>query len=528
MGGVMSGCDCLIVGAGPTGLTLAIELKRLGFAVRIVDQLERPAEHSRALVVQARTLELLDRYGLADRAVAQGLPLRGVEIYNENQLQTELHLDRIPSRFAFALVLTQDRTEELLSEQLHSLGVQIERGVTFEGLRQGEGGATEGKGVRARLRRADGGTETVESRWLAGCDGAHSVVRHELGIGFGGETSPLKFELGDLKLVGRSLPNDRMMAHWDKGGQAMLVAPMRGGMHRVFRVTHEDASRDAPPTMEGFNADFERMGLGIRAESAEWLASFHVNERQVEAYSKGDVFLLGDAAHIHSPVGGQGMNTGMQDAANLAWKLAAVAGGAPGRLLNSYNEERLGVGRQVLRGSGLGLRAATTENPLLEGLRNFVIRHLVPLAPMQDAAGRAVSEINIEYRGSEAVVDEGGFGALRAGDRMPDAVRGAGTLLEGMREPGHLMIAVDGRGKAPALSGVRSFEVSTGEAGWSPGLKELLGEGPQIFLVRPDGYIGYRGRGDGEGLRRYAEMVGVEIRDGLPAGPTARSFADGG
>jgi 2-polyprenyl-6-methoxyphenol hydroxylase-like FAD-dependent oxidoreductase len=507
----MSGCDCLIVGAGPTGLTLAIELRRLGLSVRIIDQLATPAEHSRALVVQARTLELLDRYGLADRAVAEGLPLEGVDVYNESQLQAQLDLERIPSRFAFALVLTQDRTEKLLTEFLESLGVTVEREVTFEGLSQNEGGIIGGNGVRARLRHANGATEEVEARWLAGCDGAHSVVRRGLGIGFGGETSPLKFELGDLRLEGGDLPVNRMQAHWEKGGEAMLLAPMRDGWHRVFRVTHEDVRPGETPTMEGFNADFERMGLGVRAAAAEWLASFHVNERQVEAYSKGDVFLLGDAAHIHSPVGGQGMNTGMQDAANLAWKLAAVAGGAPRDLLNSYNDERLEVGKQVLRGSGMGLRAATTESPLLEGLRNFVVRHLLPLAPVQAAMGKAVSETNIGYRGSKAVVDEGGHGPLQAGDRMPDAVRGGERLLAGMREPGHLLIAVDAAGKLPSL-GVRSVEVSTKDVGWTPALKDLLAEGPQIFLVRPDGYIGYRGRGDGPGLREYAAKVGLRVQ----------------
>lgn len=498
-------CDCLIAGAGPTGLTLAIELRRQGLDVRLIDQNDHPAQHSQALGVQARTLEQMDRYGLSERAVAEGMPIRRAVIYKENVPQAELDLSRIPGHFSYMLVLPQNETEAILIDHLEALGVKIEREVTLEGLTEG----TEGHGVVARLRHADGSLEEVRSRWLAGCDGAHSTVRRELGIGFDGDTSALKFALGDLRLSGRTVPKDHMEAHWHKGGQAMVMFPMRSGLHRIITVSHDEGGAPlTPPTVEEFNAEFERMGMEIRAEEAVWLAPFRVNERQVKSYRKGDVFLLGDAAHIHSPVGGQGMNTGMQDAANLAWKLAAVAKGAPAGLLDSYHDERHEVGVRVLRGSGLGLRAATSESVLVEGLRDFVMRHLVPLGWVQEAVGRQMSETAIGYRGSKVVMEEGGHGPLRAGDRMPDATRGEERLLAGLREAGHLLIAMDAA-EVVGLQGVREVQVSSGDAGWSPGLDELLGEGPQIFLVRPDGYIGFHGKAGGEGLRRYAESVGL-------------------
>jgi hypothetical protein len=231
----------------------------------------------------------------------------------------------------------------------------------------------------------------------------------------------------------------------------------------------------------------------MRAEAASWLAPFHVNQRKAGHYRRGNVFLAGDAAHIHSPVGGQGMNTGIQDVANLAWKLAAVAGGAEERLLDSYEEERGKVGDALLRGTSRGLRMATAANPIVEKVRDFVLHEAAQFEAVQRSITEGIAEIAIDYRGSSIVVDEGGGGAVKAGDRMPDAERiGSGErLLDGLRGAQPLLVAVDVA--AGDFGGMAVREIDSEDGTWTPPIDELLGKGPRVYVVRPDGYVGFRG-----------------------------------
>ena len=521
----MAGMDsaCLIVGAGPTGLTLAVELHRAGVPFRLIDTSLHPARYSQALVVQARTLEQMDRYSLAQRAVAGGVALHSTTVWSDGERIGSIDLGHIPSRFPFMLVHPQNETEALLLDHLRSLGVEVERGVTLGSFAQEK----DGTGVVAQLQHADGPREEVRTRWLAGCDGAHSTVRHGLAVGFEGETVVLGFALGDLCLVGPDLPADGMHLYWHKGGEALLIARLPNGAHRVITTFPlAPGAEPASPTVESFNAEFDRFGVRVTAESAEWLAPFRVNERQVSSYRERNVFLAGDAAHVHSPVGGQGMNTGMQDVANLGWKLGAVARGAPEALLESYNAERHAVGKAVLRGSGFGLRAVTTGSSVLEHVRDFAARHLLPLEAVQNTAARAISETGIGYRHSKIVCDDAHGGPLRAGDRFPDAVlRGksaengaangaaaeATTLLGSLRSGQHLLLALDvPEEQLPHhLQNTSVVMHRSSEPGWSPPLTEVFGPGPLLFLVRPDGYVGYRGTRDGEALRTYARNVGL-------------------
>ena len=237
-----------------------------------------------------------------------------------------------------------------------------------------------------------------------------------------------------------------------------------------------------------------------------------MNERKAKHYRQGNVFLLGDAAHIHSPAGGQGMNTGIQDAANLAWKLAAVLGGAPDALLESYSEEREAVARAVLRGSSIGLRIAGSANPVVETLRNFALKHVTHSDSVLDAVGRTISEVGIEYRKSPAVMDDAPSGPLHAGDRMPDpGLPSGGTLLtplqiEPLQHAQHLLIAIDVPGAAVPRDLKNTVLIELHGASL---LEDELGKGPLLYLVRPDGYIGFRGTADNEALRRYAASVGL-------------------
>ena len=506
---------CLIVGAGPTGLALATELQRSGVSFRLIDTAMQGAQYSQALVLQARTLEQFDRYGLADRAVAGGIPIRAATLRSDGAMVGTIDLTRIPGRFPFMLMFPQNETEALLIEHLRSLGVEAERGMTLRSFRPTQ----DGGGVLAQLQAADGSHEEVHIRWLVGCDGAHSTVRHQLGVRFEGDTVDIGFSLGDLRLVGPDVPTHDLHLYWHRGGDVLFLARLPNEAYRVITAFPIDAGAAPPAALstEYFNTQFDRFGLRITAESADWLSPFRVNERQVSRYSAGNVFLAGDAAHVHSPVGGQGMNTGIQDAANLGWKLGAVAHGAPESLLESYNAERHAVGKAVLRGSAFGLRAATTGSTALEHLRDFVAGHLLPRGFVQDAAARAISETGIEYRHSEAVHDDVRGGTLHAGDRLPDSTRQGDTAEERctlhglLRDGHHLLLAIDVPEEMIPRdlrhTSVAAFR--SDEPAWSPPLAQVLGTGPLLFLIRPDGYVGFRSSGDGEALRSYARRTGL-------------------
>lgn len=502
--------ECLIVGAGPTGLALAIELRRFGLPVRLIDKADRPAQWSQALVVQARTLEQFDRYGIADQAVAQGRKISKAKIWSNAKQIASLDFGRIPSRFPYLLFLPQNETEELLTAHLRLLGVEIERHVeliSFENV-------ADDIGISAKMRSSDGREEQGRFRWMVGCDGAHSTVRAGMGVAFEGTTSSLNFQLGDLRLVGQDVPGDELHVHLHHGGDVLALGRLRDGIYRVVLALHRQQTFDPRrvPELQDFNRAFKRAGLTISAESATWMAPFSVNQRKAAQYRQGSVFLAGDAAHIHSPVGGQGMNTGIQDAANLAWKLAAVELGANARLLDSYNEERGRVGEQLLSGTARGLKLATASNLLLRRIRDCVIHCATRFEMVQTAMGRVISEVSINYRGSSIAQTQGSNGPLRAGDRMPDAmckVTGQ-TLLAALREPGHLLIAVDQ--SVPELTKdlrqMTTVVINSRSREWTPSIEQLLGHGPRIYLVRPDGYIGFSGTSS-DALRKYVQQVGL-------------------
>ncbi len=502
--------ECLIVGAGPTGLALAIELRRFGLPVRLIDKADRPAQWSQALVVQARTLEQFDRYGIADQAVAQGRKISKAKIWSNAKQIASLDFGRIPSRFPYLLFLPQNETEELLTAHLRSLGVEIERQVeliSFENV-------ADDIGLSAKMRYSDGREERERFRWMVGCDGAHSTVRAGMGVAFEGTTSSLNFQLGDLRLAGQDVPGDELQVHLHRGGDVLALGRLQDGICRVVLALHRQQTTDQQrvPELEDFNTAFKRCGLRISTESATWMAPFSVNQRKAAHYRQGSVFLAGDAAHIHSPVGGQGMNTGIQDAANLAWKLAAVEHGAHVRLLDSYNKERGKVGEQLLRGTARGLRLATASNLLFVWIRDFLIHRATRFQMIQNAMGRAISEVSINYRGSSIVRTQGVNGPLRAGDRLPDAVckETGQTLLEALREPRHLLITVD-QSIPEITKGLRritTVALKSGSHEWTPSIEQLLGTGPKIYLVRPDGYIGFVGTSS-EALWKYAHEVGL-------------------
>jgi 2-polyprenyl-6-methoxyphenol hydroxylase-like FAD-dependent oxidoreductase len=502
----------LIVGAGPTGMTAAIELKRAGLDMRIVDKSGHMALHSQAFGVQARTLEQFQRYGIAGEAVDQGRKLIKAVFCSEGKQIVSVALDQISSRYPFLLMLPQTQTEAILNQRMEALGAKTERGVGLTSLTQQDGR------VVARLRHSDGKEEELVSRWVIGCDGAHSSVREMLGIPFLGGGVGLSFFLGDLEIDGPDAPGDELSVHFHDG-DVVFLARISSSLTRMIVAVHarQRETLDRELTVADFQEALDNASVHVTVRSAEWMTPFHVNDRQARDYRAGSVFLAGDASHIHSPVGGQGMNTGIQDVANLVWKLAAVSRGAGEGLLNSYQEERAEVGKALLQFTERGLKMATAVNPLMETLRDALLPVLTSLKPVQKAMLGFISETAIEYRWSSIVADHGGDGHLKAGDRMPDLAlmtrMGETTLLADWTEAKHLAIVLGGTDAEmgeirTGLSRARVLGIRAADLDMQG--RQLLGKDKKLLILRPDGYVGFRGS-----LAKSADWAAYGRQDGL-------------
>ncbi|CAH1651514.1 Monooxygenase [Hyphomicrobiales bacterium] len=402
----------LIIGAGPVGLMLANQLQRLGIAHVLID---RQLEHSffcKALGVTARTLEIFDDLGIADAAIDRGVWLRGLRTFDNGEQVAAFDLPERDLPFG-ALSLAQYETEELLEASLHRHGGLVERGWRLDSF------VEDADGIRAELSRE--GDETarrvLRCQWLVGCDGAHSHVRATLGLSFEGGKFPQTFVLGDLD-VDWSLPRGyfyRFNTHEEgQPSNSLAAVPVHGSVrrYRLSTMLKDGPGLDLPEGTEASPPDLERLtaivqsGLpqGTRLSNLRWSSLYRVSHRIVPSYGKGRVFLAGDAAHIHPPVGGQGMNTGLQDANNLAWKLALAARGlAAAGLLQSYDAERRPVGLDVVEGTSRALNAVLAQQATMPGVKETQLLISYPDSP-----------ITVRSKAG----DETG---LQAGDRAPDA-----------------------------------------------------------------------------------------------------------
>ncbi len=399
------------------------------------------------------------------------------------------------SRYPYALMLPQNETEAILNEQMESLGAKTERGIELVEIAQQDGEVT------ATLRHRDGREEEVWPRWVIGCDGAHSGIREKMRIPFEGRGIGMSFFLGDLEIDGPDAPQDELAIHFHHGGDVLVLAKLTEKLTRMIVALHSTQGEQLQPelTLKDFQGAVDNAGVKVRVHQAEWMAPFHVHDLQARHYRRGNVFLAGDASHIHSPVGGQGMNTGIQDAANLGWKLAAVARGGDPVLLNSYEEERGAVGKALLRFTKRGLMLATTTNPLVEAVRDDLLPVISSLTPVQRAMMGFISETGINYRSSSVVKDFGGDGSLWAGDRMPDlGLRDSdgATLLQDWTESKHLAVMLDPLAAEveEIKAGLPLAKVVTVDVRdlFDDGLR-ALGTEKKLLIVRPDGYIGFRG-----------------------------------
>ena len=499
----MNDTSVLVIGAGPTGLTMAIELARAHIPFRLIDKAKQGAKYSQALIVQARTLEQFERYGIAEKAVQRGRKIATGSVFSEGRKIASLELDRIPGKYPYALVLPQNETEQLLTEHLQELGGQIERGcelISFD---------NRDNGITAELQH-ENGTEQVSARWMAGCDGAHSTVRKSLDVPFPGNTVGFSFLLGDLEMTGPDVPGDELRIYLHRG-ELVFIGRLSDKIYRVIAAPGKEprpGETEHQPELPDFQEAIDRCGGdGITVVSSIWTSPFRINQRKAESYRVRSVFLAGDACHIHSPFGGQGMNTGIQDAANLGWKIAAVEHGTASELLNTYDEERGAVGRALLKNTSKGLAAASSSNVLTETVRDAAAFAASHVPYLQNELAGFVSETALNYRNSSLVVEHDHGGSLRAGDRLPVWELGFRNFPS---SSGSLVLAIN----LPDLNELqerlpRATIVPVNSQG-DARVEHFLGAGQKIVVVRPDGYIGFRGSiKNREELDNYASKTGL-------------------
>ena len=525
----MDTTDVLVVGAGPVGLTAACQLARLGVTVRVVDKLDRPTTESRAVTVHARSMEMLAPLGALPRMLARGRRVGGLAMVDGTTGRTRAHIDfgEVPSRYPFLLDIAQPDSEAVLAERADELGIVVERGVELTALTQDD------DGVEVTLRSGDG-ERTARVGWVVGADGGHSPTRHLVGTRLEGDFHGQTFAMADVE-VDTDLSRDtiRMFTHADGMG---IFFPLLGTRARIMFFVDPPGPAAGDPTLEQIQALADaRMGGRLRVHDPRWLTYFEIHHAQVPQYRHGRVLLAGDAAHIHSPAGAQGMNTGIQDAANLGWNLALVARGrAYAALLDSYHDERHPVGADVVRtttvltevGTASGAAASVRDAAL------FLIGHARRLG---DALAAKTAEVTIAYRDSALSVQHGGRhrGAVRAGDHAPDpdGLRrpdgGPVTVEQLLATPGLLLLArtddadtVDALRQelgdlgrvvqvVPAAGAAAGDDVVVDPDGVVGARYGLSPEG--LALVRPDGYLGLvADTADADLVRRYlTDTLGV-------------------
>lgn len=504
----------LIAGGGPTGLVLALWLARFGVRFRIIDKASEPGTTSRAIGVQARTLELYRELGLADEIVERGLRFGTANLWVRGRPVAKVPFGDLGtgiSRYPYMLMFPQDEHERFLIDRLAELGVTVERPVELVSFEE------HADGIVAKLKRSDGGSETCEAGYLAGCDGARSAAREVLKSGFPGGTYGRMFYVADTVGTGPVMNKELHVALDD--AEFLAVFPMAGEGHARLIGTVKESSVSAQRPLEWADvSDVVLRRLKIEITRINWFSTYHVHHRVAARFRAGRAFLLGDAAHIHSPVGAQGLNTGLGDAVNLAWKLAAVCQQrGPARLLDTYEPERIAFANRLVATTDQAFKLVTSEGAFARWVRASVVPFVMPRLFAHESIRRfmfrTISQTAIEYR--QSALSSGAAGGVRAGDRLPWV-----KLTENGEDDNFAplraldwQVHVYGDASPELSSFCKTRDLALQVVPWRDTMIRAGLAQNALYLLRPDGYVGYADeRADVGELSKYAEAWVLRTR----------------
>jgi 2-polyprenyl-6-methoxyphenol hydroxylase-like FAD-dependent oxidoreductase len=499
--------DVLIVGAGPTGLMLANQLARRGVRAMIIDRHSGPAQQSRAMAVQARTLEIYSKMGIVDEALARGREGSGASMWANGKWMARIPLGDIGknlSPFPFVLALGQDDNERIMGAKLQELGVDVQWNTELIAFQQHP------SHVDVTLKQPDGSTRELAAAWVAGCDGGRSAVRDMSGITFPGAPYEHTFFVADTEATGPMKPGELNVYMWQDGFH--LFFPMRGqDRWRVIGILPKTLRARTDLEFEDLKADIRReAGAELSFKACDWFSTYRIHHRCAERFRDRRCFLLGDAAHVHSPAGGQGMNTGLQDAYNLGWKLALVVKGqADAGLLDSYEQERLPVAQRLLRTTDRIFTLLVSDSWVAGLFRTRILARILSQAMtverIRGAAFRTISQIGIRYRKGPlsqmlASLPEG---APVAGDRFPWLhlkVQPSGPvedLFQKFDDTRFNLLVIGQPAPVAESLGVGDFirvHAVADDPENADELARIQVTGPAFYLLRPDGHVALAGR----------------------------------
>jgi 2-polyprenyl-6-methoxyphenol hydroxylase-like FAD-dependent oxidoreductase len=491
----------LIIGAGPTGLVLALALTKLGIKIRIIDKELVPGTTSRAIIVHARTLEFYQQLGIAQKVIDNGLQFSAANIWVNGKKKAHIALGEMGiglSPFPFMTIYPQDEHEVMLIEELEKLGVTVERGIEFELLDQTV------EDVVATLKHKDGSEEICHAHYLAGCDGAHSAVRKFFRMDFQGSTYQRLFYVADVYAEGSISDKELHVAVDDEDFVGIFPLKQKNLARLTGVLKSDDFGKNHQFTWDDVK-EKALSQLDLDVKSVQWFSAYHVHHRLAEHFRVGHVFLLGDAAHIHSPVGGQGMNTGVGDAMNLAWKLAGVLKEELDiKVLNSYEVERKAYAKSLVATTDRAFTIMSSSGPIARFVRMNIIPPLLALLSHFNFARRfafkRLSQIAIDYRMS--FLSKGKSAEIEAGDRMP--------WVEnlGWPHPMRWNIQVFGKVHNNLKRYCDKSHIRLEHYPWNNKFQQKGIKKNFIYLIRPDGYIGLIDpKGKPENIQKYFSMI---------------------
>jgi 2-polyprenyl-6-methoxyphenol hydroxylase-like FAD-dependent oxidoreductase len=502
----------IIVGAGPAGMTAAMELARQGIPVRLIEKTAEPATTSRAIGVQARTLELFEQRGMVDPMIARGNRGLAGSIYDGGERIFRLDFSHIDSKYNYMLFISQAETEAILRDALAKQGVAIEREVELHALSQSD----RGESITAVLKHKDGSLESATYDYLIDTEGAHSIARTTVGLQFKGKTLDESYALGDLYIDGHLSETDFHIFSSKHGFMGLF--PMGNGRFRIIASNPiSQPSKDTEPSLDELQQIYnQRSSIPVRFHDMGWSSWFRINSRMVETLRAGRIFLGGDASHIHSPAGAQGMNTGIQDMINLSWKLALVIKGqATPKLLDTYSDDRVPLIRNVLTKTEALTSAIGFESPIFRSVFDHIAPWIVSTEFVQQNSTERMSQLSLNYRESPLSAADGRPGKIHAGDRIPDMlllqrskpgerVYEKQTNLFRLLNPDRFTLLYANIASpektheqvqsllSPWKHLVQGYHVSSVRENEGQ-FKHVFGTGSAILLIRPDSYVAFTG-----------------------------------